>query len=275
MRDDFKLSSDSITEKFLNPMLALTTTEQQPPMTQEEINRQKLYASAVGALLWLARTSRPDIATATNFLSRYTSRPSKRHWKAVVHAFCYLNTTKLLGLKYSEDLSNYSSVPDFISHASNNKILNVYCDASFNSDLDDRKSTAGYLIYFLGCLIHWSSKKINHTTKSTMQSEYYALSIASEDVEMFQNILIGLNYPQSTSVVHEDNTSSIFVANNEVLNKNTRCFETHYHYIRDMIKAFKIRLVFIKTTLQLADIMTKALCAAVFIQLRVKLLNDK
>ncbi|RVW78802.1 hypothetical protein CK203_050971 [Vitis vinifera] len=38
------------------------------------------YLSAIGALIYLANCTRPDIAFSVNLLARYNSAPTKRHW---------------------------------------------------------------------------------------------------------------------------------------------------------------------------------------------------
>ncbi|KAL0439907.1 UNVERIFIED_CONTAM: hypothetical protein Slati_2473700 [Sesamum latifolium] len=38
------------------------------------------YLSAIGALMYLANNTRPDIAFSDNLLARYSSTPTKRHW---------------------------------------------------------------------------------------------------------------------------------------------------------------------------------------------------
>jgi hypothetical protein len=50
-------------------------------------------ASAVGALLYLARQTRPDISYAVAVISRYMKAPGKEHWKAAMRIFCYLMKT--------------------------------------------------------------------------------------------------------------------------------------------------------------------------------------
>ena len=69
----------------------------------EEILSSKVpYLSAIGALMYLANCTHPDIAFAVNLLERYSSEPTKRHWKEIKHIFRYLRGTTDLGLFYSK-----------------------------------------------------------------------------------------------------------------------------------------------------------------------------
>lgn len=58
------------------------------------------YLSAIGALMYLANNTRPDISFAVNLLARYNSEPTYRHWKGIKHVFRYLSGTRDMGLFY-------------------------------------------------------------------------------------------------------------------------------------------------------------------------------
>ena len=95
------------------------------------------YANLIRSLMYLAITTRPDIAYAINKLAQFTSAPKLKHWTAVKRIFRYLKGTKNYKLTYggSDELSNEE--------------LNIYCDADWASDLD-RKSISGYVITIAG-----------------------------------------------------------------------------------------------------------------------------
>ncbi|XP_059627997.1 secreted RxLR effector protein 161-like [Cornus florida] len=68
----------------------------------EEVLGPKVpYLSAIGALMYLANYTRPDIAFAVNLLARYSSTPTRRHWNGVKHIMCYLRGMTDMGLFYS------------------------------------------------------------------------------------------------------------------------------------------------------------------------------
>lgn len=47
---------------------------------EEILGHEVPYLSAIGALMYLATNTRPDIAFAVNVLARCSSAPTKRHW---------------------------------------------------------------------------------------------------------------------------------------------------------------------------------------------------
>ena len=51
------------------------------------------YISIVRLLMYLALTTRPDIAYAARVLARFNSNPGLPHWQAVKHVFRYLKGT--------------------------------------------------------------------------------------------------------------------------------------------------------------------------------------
>ena len=54
------------------------------------------YLGAVGALMYLATFSRPDIAYDVGVLARFNAYPGLAHWNAVKHLFHYLKVLPTL-----------------------------------------------------------------------------------------------------------------------------------------------------------------------------------
>ena len=57
---------------------------------EELLGPEVPYFSAIGALMYLANNTRPDITFSVNLLARYSSSPTKRHWNGVKHVLRYL-----------------------------------------------------------------------------------------------------------------------------------------------------------------------------------------
>ena len=56
-----------------------------------------------------------------------------------------------------------------------------YTDTDFAGDVNDRKSTSGWVYTFNGSPISWASKKQGLVTRSSMESELVAGSVASTE----------------------------------------------------------------------------------------------
>ena len=76
-----------------------------PVNNDDEIFKQKDYASIIGSLRYATDCTRSDIAYAVGVLSRFTSKLSKDHWLAIERVMRYLIGTKNYGLFYKKYLA--------------------------------------------------------------------------------------------------------------------------------------------------------------------------
>ena len=81
-----------------SPMVVRSLEVTKDPFRPKEENEELLglevpYLSAIGALMYLANYTRPDIAFLVNLLARYCSAPTKRHWNRIKHVLRYLSGT--------------------------------------------------------------------------------------------------------------------------------------------------------------------------------------
>ena len=58
------------------------------------------YREAVGALMWVANMTRPDLVFTAHTLAKFGDNPGPEHWKAVMKALQYLKRTASLGVTY-------------------------------------------------------------------------------------------------------------------------------------------------------------------------------
>ena len=78
-----------------------------------------------------------------------------------------------------------------------------YTDSDFQSDIDSRKSTSGYVFTFIGGAISWRSVKQSSIADSTMEAEYIAASEAAKEVVWLKNFLMDLEgYLLSVQLLH-------------------------------------------------------------------------
>jgi hypothetical protein len=77
------------------PMVVRSLDKDQDPFRPRSENENVLgpevpYLSAIGALMYLANRTRPDIAFAVNCPARYSACPTRRHWVGVKTILRYL-----------------------------------------------------------------------------------------------------------------------------------------------------------------------------------------
>ena len=78
----------------------------QPATSQVEPVYQAEYQSTVGSLMYLAVSTRPDIAFAVNSVARFNSNPQSDHWKALKRVLRYLKGANNVGILYRQDGSD-------------------------------------------------------------------------------------------------------------------------------------------------------------------------
>ena len=227
--------------------------------TEEEEEFDKVrYQSAVGSLLYLSTRSRPDIAFAVGNAARYCSQPSQLHWSAVKRIFRYLKGTSNLGLCYQP------SKTDLVG----------YSDADWAGDVNDRKSTSGYVFMMSGSPISWRSKKQSSVALSTAEAEYIALSSATQEAmwlrQLFSNLLPDYQLSMPTTI-HEDNQSTICMAKNSQSHGRSKHVDIKYHFVREQVERQTINILYCKSEDMTADIFTKGLAIHQFRRLRSKL----
>ena len=176
-----------------------TSTKLVKGKESDECADQQQYQSAVGSLLYLAMATRPDITFAVSKVAKFCTMPTKQHWTAVKRILRYLRSTADYGLV-------------FTPHSSGDCV--GYSDADWGGDLDDRKSTSGYLFQIGGGAVSWRSKKQTCVALSTAEAEYVALASAAQEAMWMRQLtaLLG-DRPQEAVTVFEDNQSAICMTN--------------------------------------------------------------
>src|SRR5258706_451728 len=90
-------------------------TQNDCPTTKEEINDMANvpYASLIGALMYTAIGTRPDIAFAVGALSRFLSNSGRHHWTEAKRVLSYLKGTSDYAIRYNTDKSAIGNIFGF------------------------------------------------------------------------------------------------------------------------------------------------------------------
>ena len=228
----------------------------QPANNQAEPVNQTKYQSAIGGLMYLVVSTRPDIAFAVNNLARFSSNPQKEHWTALKRILRYLKGTTNIGILYKQDGSD--------------KCIG-YSDADWAGDTSDRKSTSGYIFMLSGGPISWSSKKQKCVALSTAEAEYVALSGAAQECLWLRQLEAELGCPpEGPTLIFEDNQSAIAMAKNPQFHGRAKHIDIRYHFIREQVASGTIKIEYCATKDMAADIMTKGLTREQHCKLREK-----
>ncbi|XP_048232904.1 secreted RxLR effector protein 161-like [Ricinus communis] len=116
------------------------------------------YKQVVGSLMYLTATH-PDMIFMVNLISRYMENPTEMHLQVAKRVLKYLKGTIEFGIFYKKGGDGE---------------LHVYSDSDYAGDLEDRKSTSGYIFLLSSGAISWSSKKQPVVSLSTTEAEFIA-----------------------------------------------------------------------------------------------------
>jgi hypothetical protein len=121
--------------------------------------------------------------------------------------------------------------------------------------------------------VSWASKKQKVVAQSTCEAELYAEAAAINEAKWLEGLLTELGLPtKEVPLVLGDNQSTQKLSENDIKSERTKHVDIKYHYVQDEVQNKRIRLQWIPTSEQLADILTKSLGGPLHKQLRSQLL---
>jgi len=88
--------------------------------------------------------TRPDLMYVVSLVARFMEAPTVMHQQVVKRILRYVKGTTDMGLFYTRETGEN---------------LIAYCDSDYAGDIEDRKSTSGYVFKMPNGVVAWSSKK--------------------------------------------------------------------------------------------------------------------
>ena len=135
-----------------------------------------------------------------------------------------------------------------------------FSDADWAGDLDDRKSTSGYIFQLRGTAISWRSKKQACVALSTAEAKYIALASTAQEAVWVRQLLTDLrSYPEKATRIYEENQSAICLAKNPQFHGRAKPIGIKYHFIREQVENGNVELSYCRTEEMVADMLTKGL----------------
>jgi hypothetical protein len=192
------------------------------------------------------------------------SNPAKEHFQALNKLWSYIYKTYNHGITYNCEGKDLA--------------LKGYVDSDWANDINNRKSTSGYL-FSLGSIyninpVSWNSLLQKTVALSSCEAEYMALKEAIKEGiylnNAFQwlNSALNLGYSTEPPTVLIDNQAAKILSENPEFHKRSKHIDIIYHFNREAVKDNKIKLLYIKSKEQLADILTKYLEKQQYIYLK-------
>ena len=218
----------------------LTRTEEEPSDEEKRLP----YRELVGALMYLAVATRPDIAFAVSALSQFNTNYSQIHWSVAKRVLRYLKGTTNLGLVFE----------------SNNDALKDYVDADWASCLNDRRSYTGFVFVLGSGPVSWDAKKQRTVALSSTESEYMALAEAAKEAIALRGFLEELGFGNLAEVtIYNDNLGAKKLAESPVFHARSKYIDVRHHFVRQTLKENLISIEHVSTEDMGADMLTKGL----------------
>ncbi|KAJ1704540.1 hypothetical protein LUZ63_004319 [Rhynchospora breviuscula] len=226
---------------------ATTPLEQNHKLAEsigEKVKDPERYRRLVGRLIYLTIT-RPELSYSVHTLAQFMHEPLEAHYDAALRVIRYLKGNPGQGV---------------LLRADSKLQLNGYCDSDWASCPTTRRSLTGYFVLLGGSPVSWKTKKQPTVSRSSAEAEYRSMANATCELLWLKSFL------KSLDVAHEkpmnlycDSHAALHIATNPVFHERTKHIELDCHFVRDKIKDGFIATQYVRSSEQLADILTKAL----------------
>jgi hypothetical protein len=213
---------------------------------------QRVFRSGVGSLLYLMKHSRPDISNAIRELSKVMDGAAPEHLKNMYRAIKFVCDTEHRGLSLHPKKENEWR-------------LLGRSDSDYAGDKNTRQSVSGYVLYLNGALIAWRSKAQKTVTLSSTEAEYMALGDLCIEVLFVKMLMETMGFKIVLPIEIEiDNTGAMFLAENSTTSQRTKHIDVRHHFVRNLIRDGIIKVGFVPTLENDADLYTKNLSGDLF-----------
>ena len=224
--------------------------------------RSRDFLKAVGEILWLSQTVHAELAFVASLLARYAGKPTNECWRIMHRVHRYLRRASHAALEYRRQ-----------DQATG---LLGYVDADWGGCPATARSTGAFFFFFNGMLVSWGSKRQPDVANSSLVAEtiaaFFAVYSGLNEVRWLRTALapLGFVFDEPTEL-RCDNLGAVQWASGIKHHSKVRHIHYRYHSVREWVARKLIVLKHIGTADQLADIGTKPLGTAHFIELASRL----
>ena len=239
----------------MDPGFTLTPEDIKEEPTADMI---KEYRSLIGSIGFAAISCRFDISYAVSTLSRHLMRPNKKVIHEARRVVRYLRDTRDFCIRWS-------SSPEYVAEEMHNVAWGAV-DASYAACPLTRRSHGGWLVFMNGGAISWKSGLQPLVTMSSCEAEFVSLCNLILEVRYIRMLLEELGHAQGDStLIWEDNKATILIAEGESSSAGrAKHIDVRFKKVAESVRDGTVRVRYVPTDWNYADIMTKPLMEVKF-----------
>ncbi|CAI7839061.1 unnamed protein product [Closterium sp. NIES-53] len=212
------------------------------PPRDESVEPSGLYPELVSCLMYLMTCTRPDLVYPLSLLACYVApgRHRKVHWDAAKRVLHYLCSSSGMGLV----LGGRGPV-----------VLTSWVD-----DSATQRSSQGYTFSLNSGFVCWRSTRSSSVLSSSCEAEIYTGAMAAQELRWLTYLLNDLGeQPRSPPVLYVDNKAMIALWQEHRLEHRMKHIALRYFLARELQQRGQLRLAYVATKANTADIFTMAL----------------
>ncbi|CAI7910092.1 unnamed protein product [Closterium sp. NIES-53] len=139
-------------------------------------------------------------------------------------------------------------------------VLTGHADASWADDQATQRSSQGYT-FSLGCgSVSWRATRSSSVLGSSCEAEIYAGAMAAQELRWLTYLLTDLGEPPSSPpVLYVDNKAMLALCREQRLEHRTKHIALRYFLARELQQRGQLRLAYVASEANIADVFTKAL----------------
>ncbi|CAI7873570.1 unnamed protein product [Closterium sp. NIES-53] len=139
-------------------------------------------------------------------------------------------------------------------------VLTGHADASWVDDSATQRSSQGYTFSLGSGSVSWRSTRSSSVLSSGCEAEIYARAMAAQELRWLTYLLTDLGeQPRSPPVLYVDNKAMIALCQEHRLEHRTKLIALRYFLARELQQRGQLRLAYVATRANTADVFTKAL----------------
>ena len=238
------------------------------------------YQSLIGVLRWIVELGRGDICMEVSAMASMMALPREGHLDQLFHMFAFLkgNHNGVMVFDPTEPTIDELLFPDHDWSATPyagsveelppnmpeargvGMTMRAFVDSDHATDITNRRSRTGFIIYLNSAPIYWYSKKQTSVETSSFGSEFIAMKQCCEYIR-------GLRYKLRQMGIEVNDSTYIFGDNKSVLVNSSephsqlkkKSSSIAYHFVREGVAKREWKVTYLNTHLNPSDLLTKSL----------------